>query len=227
MKLRDLMTTDVITVGIDTSLKEAARRMIDAGISGLLVTGTEGELLGIVSEGDFVASEAHRRERSKPRVLRWFLDDVAVPTFERTVGDIMTREVLTLPPGADHPEAARLMQKASIKRVPVVTEDGRLQGLVSRSDILRAFARSDAEIIEEITEHIMRKVLWIDPRKMTVVVEEGNVSFSGRLETRSDAQLLVELTKRLDGVVSVSDNLTWEVDNTKLEMTTPPLGPNW
>ncbi len=221
------MTTDVITVGVDTSLKEAARRMIEAGISGLLVTGDRGELLGIVSEGDFIASESHRREETKPRILRWFLEDEEVPTFERTVGDIMTTGVLTLPPDADHPEAARLMQKAGIKRIPVVTDDGQLLGLVSRSDILRAFARSDSEIAEEITGHVMRKVLWLDPNKITVRVEDGNVTMSGRLETKSDAQLLVELTKRLDGVVSVADGLTWDFDNSKTTMVPPRPGPNW
>ena len=227
MKLEDLMTTDVITVGVDTSLKEAARRMIEAGISGLLVTGDRGELLGIVSEADFVAGESHRREKTKPRILRWFLEDGDVPTFERTVGDIMTTGVLTLPPEADHPEAARLMQKAGIKRIPIVTDDGRLLGLVSRSDILRAFARSDSEIAEEIADHVMRKVLWLDPHRVTVRVEDGNVTISGRLETRSDAELLVELTKRLDGVVSVVDSLTWEFDNSKTSMVPPRLGPNW
>lgn len=227
MKLRDLMTTQVITVGADTSLKEAARRMIEAGVSGLLVTGGKGDLLGVVSEGDFVASESHRRERSKPRMLRWLMGDNEIPAFEKTVGDVMTTEVLTLPPDADHPEAARLMQKANIKRIPVVSESGHIEGLVTRADILRAFARLDTEIAEEIKGHVMRKVLWIDPRKVTIRVDEGNVSLSGRLQTKSDAQLLVELTKRLDGVVSVSDSLTWEIDNTRLEMTTPPPGPSW
>ena len=227
MKLEDLMTTDVITVGVDTSLKEAARRMIEAGVSGLLVTGTRGELLGIISEGDFVANESHRREGTRPRILKWFLDDEEIPTFERTVEDIMTAEVLTLPPDADHTEAARLMQKAGIKRIPVIAEGGKLLGLVARSDILRAFARPDSEIADEITEHVMRKVLWLDPRKVTIRVDDGNVSMAGRLETKSDAHLLVEMTKRLDGVVSVSDSLTWEVDNSKVTMVPPPLGPNW
>ena len=129
--------------------------------------------------------------------------------------------------GLGHDEAARLMRSAGIKRIPVV-EDSRVVGLVSRSEILRAFARPDSEIISEITEYLMPKVLWIDPRAIRISCVEGNVVLSGRLETRSDVQLLVELTRRLDGVVSVQDHLTWEIDNEKLPMVSPiPSSRNW
>ena len=90
--------------------------------------------------------------------------------------------------------------------------------------MLRAYARSDKDIVDEIRDHVMREVLWVDPRRVTIECVDGNVMLSGQMETRSDANLLVELTKRLDGVTSVSDHLTWEVDNTKLEMVSPPAG---
>ena len=228
MKVRELMTTDVITVGPEMSMKEAARRMIEAGVSGLPVTDDTGALVGIVSEGDFVSAESGRRRESKPRFLRWFMDDDEVPVFSRTIGDIMTHDVVTTTPDTDHTVTARLMKTANVKRIPVLGDDGALLGLVSRSDILRAFARPDSEIVSELTEHLMRDVLWIDPKKVNVVCEDGNLSLSGHLETRGDAQLLAELSKRLDGVVSVNDNLTWQVDNTKLEMVAPtPNRPNW
>jgi CBS domain-containing protein len=141
----------------------------------------------------------------------------------------MTPDVITLGPDVDHAEAARVMKKAGIKRIPVVDEGGKLIGLVSRSDILRAFARSDGDIVAEIRDHLMRKVLWIDPRLVDIVCEDGNLVLIGNLETRSDASLLVELTGRLDGVVSVNDRLTWTVDNTKVEMVASPrpVVPNW
>jgi hypothetical protein len=68
----------------------------------------------------------------------------------------------------------------------------------------------------------MRKVLWIDPGRVKVTSIEGAVSLRGQLETKSDATLLSDMTRRLDGVVAVDDDLTWEVDNTKLRMTPPP-----
>lgn len=223
MKISELMTRDVLTIGSDASLKEAARRMLEAGISGLPVTDDQGALLGIITEADFISGEADRRTAKRAGLLRFFIGDSEIPTRERRVGDVMTKAVVAINPDADHAEAARLMQIERVKRLPVV-EDGRLVGLVSRSDMLRAFVRPDAEIVDEILEHVMRKVLWIDPERVTVECIDGNVVLRGKLETRSDAGLLVELTKRLDGVASVADHLDWDVDNTRVEMVSPPVG---
>jgi len=221
LRLNELMTTDIITVGPDAPLKEAARRMIEAGISGLPVTDDEGALVGVITEADFVANEAGRRAPKRAGLLRHWLRDDDMPASGRKVGDVMSAQVKTLSPDADHAEAARTMQREGIKRIPVVDENGRLVGIVSRGDILRAFNRPDSVIISEITDHILREVLWIDPKLVSVTCDDGNVALSGRLETRSDAQLLAELTRRLDGVASVNDQLSWSYDNTKLEAPTP------
>jgi CBS domain-containing protein len=221
------MTTTVITIGPEASLKEAARRMVEAGISGLPVTDESGALIGMITEADFVKSESGRRAAKRARLLRWLTSQDEVPDHRLAVSDVMTTEVVTLGPDADHAEAARAMRKAGIKRIPVLDGSGKLVGLVSRSDVLRAFVRSDRDITEEITDHVMVEVLWIDPRDVEVVCEDGNVAFTGRLPTRSDAQLLVDLTRRLDGVASVKDGLTWKVDNTKLQMVAPPRMSPW
>lgn len=223
MRVRDLMTADVITIGRDASLKEAARRMIEAGVSGLVVPGDDGTLAGVITEADFVKGESGRRPKKRARILSWFSHDEEVPQFERIVGDVMTSDVVTIDPGSDHAEAARIMQSQKIKRLPVI-EDGALVGIISRSDILRAFARPDEDIVTELRDHVMKKVLWVDPKRVEVNVVEGNVVLEGQLETKSDAVLLEDLAGRLDGVVSVKSRLTWEVDNTKLEMVSPPPG---
>ena len=222
MKVRELMTTEVITVGRGASLKEAARRMIEAGVSGLVVTDIDGALKGVVTEADFVKAESDRRAAKRARLLRWLTPDPEIPSVERLVGDVMTADVVTLGPDTDHAEAARVMRRAGIKRIPIVDENGRLLGILSRSDILRAFARPDSEIISEIEDHILGDVLWIDKRRVRVGSVEGNVTLGGHLETKSDAMLVEEMSRRIDGVVSVASNLTWEIDNTKLEMA-PPL----
>ena len=228
MRLNELMTPDVITIGPDAPLKEAARRMIEARVSGLPVTDDSGALVGIVTEADFVKEEAGRRSAQRARLLRW-LHREPVTDDEHWVRDVMTSHVITLPADADHAEAARVMEHEGIKRIPVVDETGRLIGVISRSDILRAFARPDSEIIRELSDDVIRRVLWIDQKRVKIGCENGNLTLSGQLETRSDAQLLVELAKRLDGVVSVKDRLSWEIDNTKLEMVSPPMatGPKW
>jgi CBS domain-containing protein len=221
MRVRDLMTTEVLTVNPDMALKEAARVMLDAGVSGMPVV-DDGVMVGIITEADFVASEADRRAERRAGLLRYLHAEHEIPSQERLVGDVMTKAVKTIGPEADHADAARLMEKGHIKRIPVV-EDGQLVGLLSRWDILRAYTRSDTDILDEIQSHVIKDVLWIDPRRVDVTSVDGNITLRGRLETKSDATLLVELIKRLDGVTSVQDHLDWEVDNTKLEMVgTPP-----
>lgn len=223
MRVSDLMTTDILTVGPEASLKEAARRMLEGEISGLPVINDDGDLVGIITEADFMATEADRRVTRRAGLLRLFVRDAEIPSHERLVGDVMTADVKVIGPESDHAEAARLMEKEGIKRIPVVA-DGRLIGLIARADMLKAYVRSDQEIIDEIQGHVMKDILWIDSRRVEIECVDGNVIVSGHLETKSDASLLIELTRRLDGVTSVSDHLTWEVDNTKLEMVSPPSG---
>ncbi len=223
MRVSDLMTTDILTVGPEASLKEAARRMLEGEISGLPVINDDGDLVGIITEADFMATEADRRVTRRAGLLRLFVRDAEIPSHERLVGDVMTTDVKVIGPESDHAEAARLMEKEGIKRIPVVA-DGRLIGLIARADMLKAYVRSDQEIIDEIQGHVMKDILWIDSRRVEIECVDGNVIVSGHLETKSDASLLIELTRRLDGVTSVSDHLTWEVDNTKLEMVSPPSG---
>jgi len=225
VRVQDLMTGEVLTVGRDAALKEAARRMIEAGVSGLVVTDASGNIEGVITEADFVKAESGRRAAKRARLLRWFSHEEDPLSAERRVEDVMTADVITLGPQADHAEAARVMRKSDIKRIPIVDDDGRLIGIVSRSDILRAFVRPDADIIAEIKNQLMAHVLWIDPKRVKVGSADGNVTISGRLETKSDAVLLAEMIGRLDGVVSIRSDLTWDVDNTKMEMVPPPPGP--
>lgn len=224
MRIRDLMTPDVIAISPSAPLKEAARRMVEAGISGLAVTDDAGNLVGIITEADFLSTESERSGTSRAsRLLRLFTGDAEPFSKERRVEDVMTHDLITIGPDADHSEAARIMERTGVKRLPVV-DGGKVRGVVSRADILRAFTRADLEIIEEIEIALLRRTLWVDPERVDVRCEDGNVRLSGRLDTRTDAQLLVELVKRVDGVASVADELSWEVDNTKQHRLTPPTG---
>ena len=225
LKLGELMTRDLIAVGPDAPLKEAARRMLEFGVSGLPVTTDSGALIGVIAEADFVKTEADRSPNKRRRLLTWFVNDKKIHETERLVRDAMTDNVIVLGPEIDHVEAAHVMTKAGIRRIPITGEKGELLGLVSRSDILRVFVRADAEIIDEIVDSVMGDVLWIDPRRVRVICQEGNVILSGQTANRSDAELLVTLTRRVDGVISVRNGLTWEIDNTKFEMV--PLPPSY
>ena len=229
MKVKQLMTTEVVSVGPGQPVKEAARIMVDSAVSGLPVIDADGKLVGIVTEADFVAGEAGRRAENRAGLLRFLLNRQTVGDEELTVSDLMTRDVITVGPDSDHAEAARLMDREGVKRL-LVTDNDRVVGIISRADMLRALTRSDEEITTEIKDHLMRDVLWIDPARVRVESVDGNVMLDGELENRFDVTLLFELVRRVDGVASVNDQLSWQYDNTKGDFTSPPPGvprPNW
>ena len=214
MRVRDLMTTDLVTVTPEAPIKEAAALMVQHGVSGLVVTDGEGEAAGIVSEADFVKSEANRGARERAGLLRWFGRSSGPEIPGTRVGEIMTSPVITVDPDVHYRAAARIMDRRGVKRLPVLA-DGRLVGVLSRADIVRAFNRTDKEIRDEIIEELLPTVLWIDPERLDVTVEDGVVALSGRLATKVDVELVDYMTRRVDGVVDITTNLSWEFDPSK------------
>ena len=107
------------------------------------------------------------------------------------------------------------MTENGIKRLPVVDSHGTLIGIVTRADLVRAFARPDHEIEREIREDVILRSLWIEAPSVVVRVERGEVRLSGRLERRADAELLEQFVARVPGVVSVHSTLRWRWDDRK------------
>ena len=144
MKVRDLMQSDVRTTSPDESLKDVARTLVENRISGMPVCDAEGKVVGVISEGDILFKERGRPEqRSAP--LGWLLDggsrtDLKKATA-RTVGDAMTAPAVTIRPSSSATAAARLMIEQGVNRLPVVMQDGRVVGIVTRADLVRAFTR--------------------------------------------------------------------------------------
>lgn len=198
MLVRDLMTTDVVAVGPGASIRDAARLMFRYRVSGVPVVDMDDHVLGIITEGDFLAMEIERLETG------------AVPTEVR---EVMSKSVKTIPPEMDVTGAARFMQAQDVKRL-VVASDGRMVGIISRFDIVSAFTRPDDLIEDEIREDLVRRVLFVDPESIDVKVLNGVVTFVGSIGTRTEARLVEELARRLDGVVDVSNQLTWRIDDT-------------
>lgn len=214
MKVKDVMTADVVAVGQGASLKEAARLMVDNRISGLPVVGDSGCVLGVISEGDLLVKE--RGAPSGPHgPLAWLTGgrDDAWPKLEaRVVGEAMTSPAVTIAPNRPVAAAATLMLEGAVKRLPVVDRDGRLAGIVTRADLVRAFAREDAEVAHEIRDEVLRRQMWLVEGSVAVEVEEGEVVLRGQLDRRSDVEVLPKLAARVPGVVSVASELTWRDD---------------
>ncbi len=222
MRVIDVMTVDVVAVRPTTPLKEAARLMVQARVSGLPVTDDTGKLLGIISEGDFLHREVARERPRRHGLLDALLGGDHSLAEAELVGEAMSERVVTVPPDALLAEAARIMATQDVKRLPVIDPDGIVLGVISRADIVAAFTRPDELIEDEIREDVVRRVLFIDPDTLDLTVEEGVVTLEGEMPTRSEARLLEEMTRRLDGVVSVTSKLRWRVDDTRVD-TRPPL----
>ena len=208
MKVMDLMTRDVRTVTPETSLRDAASLLARSGVSGMPVVNAEGAVVGVLSEADIVVKAGGEVARS--RLLGWLLEpDLG---FEEkikaeTVGDAMSAPVVTISTKRPIDEAARRMVSENVNRLPVV-EDGRLVGILTRADIVRAFTRSDDEIVAEIRSEILRRTFWLEPGRVTVNVVDGHVTLHGEVETEADRELLPRLVGRVPGVVSVGADLS-------------------
>jgi CBS domain-containing protein len=200
MRVVDLMTTDVIRVSPDTRIKEAARLMFRHRVSGLPVVDSDGKLSGIITEADFLRMEVARNEADEPQPIE-------------TVGELMSSGVVTIGPEAEITEAAKTMVVQDVKRLPVVDEDNKMLGIISRLDIVAVFTRPDEVIEDEIREDLLRRVLFIDPADVDVTVENGIVTFRGEIGTRNESRILEELSRRLDGVMRVANLLTWRVED--------------
>lgn len=215
MKVSEVMTGDVTTIGADAPLKEAAMLMVNAGISGLPVVDDQRRVIGIITEADFVSAEAARAwGRQRKRLLANVFGEVQTPTAS-TVGDAMTTKPHTIDRDSSVTEAARRMTDLKVKRLPVVTPDGTLDGIVSRADVMGAFARSDEELRTEIEEDVIERVMRLEAGLVAVSIDDGVVEISGSLETRSETRLVEELIIRVEGVVSVTSHLTYAFDDLK------------
>ena len=217
LRARDLMTAEVLTVPPSTPVIAIARMLADRHISATPVVGPEGQVLGIVTEADLVRRLAG--EEDKPH--SWFGGLFANPArdaerYARTHGvtaeDIMTEEVVTVDPDTLASTVAHMMEDKGIRRVLVV-QDGRLKGIVSRADLLRALvAPSPAE--EDLSDDRIRRAVladmkkepWADTFYTLVDVKDGVVEFHGFSRSAAVQRGLRVLAENVPGVKGVTDN---------------------
>jgi len=144
MTVEEIMTRDVITVSPATPIHEAARLMVAHGVSGLPVIDADGRPVGVISDGDLILRQ--RRRKETPWWHSFFTNGEQIAReYQRaiglTVGEVMSRPVITISPVWGIEVAASILDSRSIRRLPVVL-DGRLVGIVSRADLIRALAAS-------------------------------------------------------------------------------------
>ena len=217
MKVGDLMTRDVRTASVSTPLREVARVLVEHRISGLpIVEG--GRVVGVVSEADILLKEQGDQPRRSGLLGALALlgadrDEIEAKLNASTAGEAMSSPAVTITEDRPVAEAAAAMMNGGINRLPVVDTAGRLAGIVTRADLVRAFVRSDEEIGREIREDVILHTLWIAPEHVGVTVTDGNVRLTGQVEGESDARVLPEFVRRVPGVITVTSDLSWQGDD--------------
>jgi CBS domain-containing protein len=220
MKVHDVMTTRVISIETDAPIMRAIRLMLQNRISGLPVLGPKGELVGMVTEGDFIRRGEIGTQRHRNRWLEFLigpgrLADEYVHARGRKVEEVMTPGPITVTEDTALDEVVRLMERHRIKRLPV-TRAGKLVGIVTRANIMHALvslavetkapAGDDAAIREQILAEC-GKQSWAP--MVNVVVRNGVVALWGAITDERERQAIIVASENVPGVKNVHDHLVW------------------
>jgi len=214
-RVADLMTTEVRSVDGTASFKQVVELIEQYRISALPVVDGQRRVLGVVSEADLLLKEdrvdlrehhvfeSHRRREERGKASG------------TTARELMSSPPVTIGPEAHVRDAAKLMHDRRIKRLPVVDGDGRLVGVISRSDVLRVFLRSDDEIRREIFEDVIQRTMLLDAPALVLSVAGGVVTATGEVDRKSDARILTRLSSAVAGVVAVESHIRYRYDDEK------------
>ncbi|MFF4084210.1 CBS domain-containing protein [Streptomyces sp. NPDC001777] len=199
VKVGDLMTDNVVSVLPETTFREMAKLLAEHAISGLPVVDEDDHVVGVVSGSDLLARRA------------------------LTARELMTAPAVTVHAEEAGADAARLMVRRGVERLPVVDEEERLVGIVTRRDLLCVFLRPDTEIRRRIREEVLADAADPPEDAVDVHVLDGVVTLVGQVRRRSRAVLLLRLAERVEGVVAVVDRLSAREDDTRLTPSTRPV----
>ncbi|WP_086830430.1 CBS domain-containing protein [Streptomyces sp. NRRL B-24572] len=204
MKIGGLMTSDVVSAVTATSFREIAKLLAEHDISGVPVVDEDDHVVGVVSESDLLAHH------------------------ELTARDLMTNPAVTVHAEETVADAARLMVRRGVERLPVVDVEDRLVGIVTRRDLLCVYLRPDAEIRHRVRADVLSDAMGLPGDAVDVHVLDGVVTLGGHVRRQSQALMLVGLTERVDGVVAVVDRLSFDEDDTRLTSSTrSPHDTSW
>jgi CBS domain-containing protein len=211
----DVMTTHVHVANPQAPFKVLVRLIEENKVSAIPIVDQQGVPIGIVSEADLLLKERraeldsgedflHLRKRRNERAK-------AEGTF---ASELMTSPAITVPADTPLSEAARMMQKKNVRRLVVVDQRGRIAGIVSRSNLLQVFLRTDADLRAEIKGTLVPALVPSSAARVRVEVRSDIVTLSGEVDRKSDVEILGRLTRQMDGVVDVVNQLTYCWDDT-------------
>lgn len=212
--VESVMTTEVVTVRPSSPFRQLVRLLQQHRISALPVIDDAYRPVGIVSEADLLLKEGYPHGALDVGMVE------AIRYRRRlgratgaTAAEVMTEPVITVAAGSSVVDAARLMVRQGVKRLPVVDQQGKLVGIVTRGDLLKIFLRPDLAIAWEVEHDVVCDRLGFVPGDVHVEVRDGVVSLRGEVERRSQAIALVRHVQAVGGVVEVDDQVTWRIDD--------------
>jgi CBS domain-containing protein len=212
--VKDLMTTQVVTIGPATPFKEIVVRLANQRVSAVPVVDDDGLVLGVVSEADLLLKEEFPDPDAD--IPLWWTKRRRLEREKAagsTARDLMSVAVVSIAPEATVAEAARRMHTAKVKRLPVLGAGGRLVGIISRADLLKVFNRPDRAIRREIMDEVIVGEFLMDPNRFFIHVDDGVVVLQGRVERRSLLPYLVRAVHSVEGVVRVQNRLAFDIDD--------------
>ncbi|MEV0321371.1 CBS domain-containing protein [Streptomyces sp. NPDC050658] len=228
-KIGSVMTGDVVSVRYGTPFKEVARLLSEYRISGLPVIDAEDKVVGVISETDLLVREVEapdpyrrRRRLRMPRMTAAARRGRSKATA-RTAGRLMSTPPVCVHADNTIAEGARRMARDRVERLPVVDDEERLVGIVTRRDLLQVFLRPDDDIRHEVIEEVLVRTLWLAPGAVTISVHNGVVTLDGRLERRSEVSVALHMAREVDGVVAVVNKLSHRLDDSHLQPTDQAL----
>ena len=225
MKARDIMSVKVITVSPSTPVRELAAMMVEKHVSGLPVVNDDGTLVGIVSEGDLLRRPEIDTEKHRRRWAAFFTGaDEQAREFSKShakrAADVMTRRVFHVSESTPLGDVVSMMEKHRVKRLPVLA-DGKLVGIVSRADLLRALAASQAEplppaadsdaAIRAAMNEVLAKDEWAMSAMVNVIVSDGVVHLWGVVDSKDQQNALRVAAENIPGVTGVEEHLTFSL----------------
>jgi CBS domain-containing protein len=206
--VKDVMTTSVVAVKRNADFKQIVSVLRRFRVSACPVINDAGHVVGVVSEADLLYKEAANGRVPAGLIrLRWRLGEGSKANAV-TAGRLMTSPAVTIKPDASVAVAAKVMQDRWIKRLPVVSDDGLLIGIVTRSDVLSVYERPDDDILTEIMTAVITAEFGMTASAFDVTVASGIVTISGLVEQPGAALALVARLRRVEGVVAVRNHVS-------------------
>ncbi|MEV7202509.1 CBS domain-containing protein [Streptomyces griseoluteus] len=206
-RVSDVMTRAVVAVSRRTLFKDIVERMEQWRVSALPVLEGDGRVIGVVSEADLLPKEEFRSGVPDRLTQMRRMPDLA-KAGAVTAGELMSTPAVTVHADATVAEAARIMAVKRVKRLPVVTSEGLLDGIVSRGDLLKLFLRSDGDLANEIRRDVVDVLFPAPVEPVHIVVDEGVVTVTGRVGDAASIDVAARMMRGVEGVVGVDCRLT-------------------